>query len=127
MARTTKSEQPRRRRWASITQTADHLSKSERTVREMIYDGRLKGYRLGRTVFIDLNEVDDAMVEVSTPSCSERTVTPRSVSSCKVLMMPRMLRPSRSNRQTISVSPSRRYCMHSAKPGRSSRAPDITS
>jgi hypothetical protein len=59
------------RRWASIPQTAEHLNKSERTVREMLADGRLKGYRQadpnrrsGRSymVFIDLNEVDDAMV-----------------------------------------------------------------
>ena len=41
--------------------------------------------------------------------------------------MLRMLRPSRSSRQTIRVSPSRRYRMHSVKPGRSSRAPDMTS
>jgi excisionase family DNA binding protein len=59
--RTIKPEPPRPRRWASIAQTAEHLSKSERTVRQMIYDGRFKGYRLGRTVYIDLNEVDDAM------------------------------------------------------------------
>jgi excisionase family DNA binding protein len=39
-----------------------HLALSERTVRYMISDGRLKGYRLGRTVRIDLNEVDDALL-----------------------------------------------------------------
>ena len=30
------------------------------------------------------------LVEASTPSCSDRNVTPRSVSSCRVLTMPRM-------------------------------------
>jgi excisionase family DNA binding protein len=38
------------------------LSLSERTVRYMLADGRLKGYRLGRTVRLDLNEVDDALL-----------------------------------------------------------------
>jgi excisionase family DNA binding protein len=61
MARRTSISPSRGRRWASITETAEYLSKSERTVRQMIYDGRLKGYRLGRTVFIDLAEVDAAM------------------------------------------------------------------
>ena len=70
MARTTKSEQPRRRRWASITQTADHLSKSERTVREMIYDGRLKGYRLGRNMRGIINTLHEL---------TERGVTVRSL------------------------------------------------
>jgi excisionase family DNA binding protein len=63
MARRTKPKPSRsRRRWVSIAETAEHLSKSERTVRSMLADGRLKGYRLGRTVFLDLNEVDDAML-----------------------------------------------------------------
>jgi excisionase family DNA binding protein len=53
---------PRPRRWASLNQTADYMALAERTVRQMIADGRLKGYRLGRTVRVDLNEVDDAML-----------------------------------------------------------------
>jgi excisionase family DNA binding protein len=61
MARHTPLPKSRGRRWASIAQTAEYLSRGERTVRQMIYDGRLKGYRLGRTVFLDLNEVDNAM------------------------------------------------------------------
>jgi excisionase family DNA binding protein len=60
MARRT-TPKPARRRWASIAETAKYLSKGERTVREMTYDGRLKAYRLGRTIYLDLNEVDDAM------------------------------------------------------------------
>jgi excisionase family DNA binding protein len=62
MARRTPKPEPRRpRRWTSIAKTAEHLSKSERTVRSMLADGRLRGYRIGRTVFLDLNEVDDAL------------------------------------------------------------------
>ena len=41
--RTTPTPSRPQRRWASIAQTAEHLSKSE------------------RTVYIDLNEVDDTM------------------------------------------------------------------
>jgi excisionase family DNA binding protein len=59
---TTKPKPPWPRRWASMRETAKYVSVSERTVRYMLADGRLKGYRNGRTVFIDLNEVDDAMV-----------------------------------------------------------------
>jgi excisionase family DNA binding protein len=53
---------PRPRRRASLLQTAERLAVAERTARQMIYDGRLKGYRLGRTVRVDLNEVDDALL-----------------------------------------------------------------
>ena len=67
--RTTPTPSRPQRRWASIAQTAEHLSKSERTERSMLDDGRLKSYRQpdprtgrpGRTVYIDLNEVDDTM------------------------------------------------------------------
>ena len=50
------------RRWASIKQTAQHLGVTDRTVRAMIADGRITGYRSGnRLVRLDLNEVDAAM------------------------------------------------------------------
>lgn len=50
------------RRWASIQQTAEHLDVTDRTVRQMIADGRLRGYRNGHKVIrLDLNEVDAAM------------------------------------------------------------------
>jgi excisionase family DNA binding protein len=52
---------PRPRRWTSLLQTAERLAVAERAARQMIYDGRLTGHRRGRTVFLDLNEVDDAM------------------------------------------------------------------
>lgn len=50
------------RRWASINTTADYLGVSDRTIRQMIADGRICGYRNGRKVIrIDLNEVDASM------------------------------------------------------------------
>lgn len=50
------------RRYASLGETAEYLGVTERTVRTMISDGRLTGYRLGaRFIRLDLNEVDAAM------------------------------------------------------------------
>ena len=50
------------RRWVSIQDVADHLAVTERTVRAMIADGRITGYRNGRRLIrIDLNEVDAKM------------------------------------------------------------------
>jgi excisionase family DNA binding protein len=46
----------------SKQKTAEHLGVSERTVGYMVADGRLTGYRLGRTIRFDLNEIDDGMV-----------------------------------------------------------------
>lgn len=50
------------RRWASLQEAAEHLGVTDRTLRTMIADGRLKGYRSGpRLIRVDLNEVDDMM------------------------------------------------------------------
>ncbi|MEP9391157.1 excisionase family DNA-binding protein [Gordonia sp. VNK1] len=50
------------KRWASIQQTADYIGVTDRTIRQMIADGRICGYRNGRRVIrIDLNEVDASM------------------------------------------------------------------
>jgi excisionase family DNA binding protein len=50
------------RRYARISEAAEYLGVAERTVRQMISDGRLTGYRSGgKLVRVDLNEVDDAM------------------------------------------------------------------
>jgi excisionase family DNA binding protein len=49
-------------RWASIQATAQYLDVTDRTVRAMIADGRLRGYRSGnRLIRLDLNEVDSAL------------------------------------------------------------------
>ncbi|GAC86097.1 putative phage excisionase [Gordonia paraffinivorans NBRC 108238] len=50
------------RRWASLQEVAEYLGVTDRTIRQMIADGRLRGYRNGRKLIrIDLNEVDAAM------------------------------------------------------------------
>jgi excisionase family DNA binding protein len=50
---------PEPRRWRSIQETADYLGVSDKTVRQMIADERIKARRAGeRLIRIDLNEVD---------------------------------------------------------------------
>ena len=57
------SVKPTRRRWASINDIAEHLDVTERTVRQMIADGRLTGYRLSpKFIRLDLDEVDAALM-----------------------------------------------------------------
>jgi excisionase family DNA binding protein len=51
-----------RRRYVKIAEAADYLKVTDRTIRQMIADGRLTGYRSGtRLVRVDLDEVDAAM------------------------------------------------------------------
>lgn len=51
-----------RRRYAKISEAADYLGVTERTIRQMIADGRLRAYRNGRNIIrLDLNEIDAAM------------------------------------------------------------------
>lgn len=53
---------PTRRRYVKIAEAAAYLQVTTRTVRQMIADGRLTGYRSGnRLVRVDLNEIDAAM------------------------------------------------------------------
>lgn len=59
MATTSES---RRRRYAKLSEAAKYLGVTDRTIRQMIADGRLTGYRSGsRLVRVDLNEIDAAM------------------------------------------------------------------
>ena len=52
----------RRRRYAKLKEAAAYIGVTERTVRQMILDGRLIGYRNGaRLVRVDLDEIDAAM------------------------------------------------------------------
>jgi excisionase family DNA binding protein len=56
-----KTFSPARRRYCTINQAADYLDVTERTVRQMITDGRLVGYRMGaRFIRLDLDEIDAA-------------------------------------------------------------------
>ncbi|MCK8615851.1 excisionase family DNA-binding protein [Gordonia sp. C13] len=51
-----------RRRYASIKESAEYLGVTDRTIRQMIADGRLTGYRNGgRLIRLDLNEIDQSM------------------------------------------------------------------
>jgi excisionase family DNA binding protein len=53
---------PQRRRYATQAEAAEYLGVTTRTIRQMIADGRLTGYRLNpRFIRIDLNEIDAAM------------------------------------------------------------------
>jgi excisionase family DNA binding protein len=46
----------------SITQSAEYLGVTTRTIRQMIADGRLRGYRSGhRLVRLRVDEIDAAM------------------------------------------------------------------
>jgi excisionase family DNA binding protein len=47
--------------WVTKQFTAEYLRVNPRTVDNMIADGRLKGYRIGRTIRLRLDEIDAAM------------------------------------------------------------------
>lgn len=50
------------RRWASLQDAAEYLGVTDRTIRNMIADGRIRGYHNGRRVMrVDLNEIDANM------------------------------------------------------------------
>jgi excisionase family DNA binding protein len=56
---------PKQRAYVSITEAADYLGVTTRTIRQMIADGRLTGYRNGpRLIRLDRNEIDAAMQPV---------------------------------------------------------------
>lgn len=53
------------RRYITIAETAEYLQISPHTVRRLIADGELTGYRMGssrRTIRVDLNEIDDQLM-----------------------------------------------------------------
>ncbi len=47
------------RRWATIDEAAAYLGVATKTIRRMITDGQVTGYRLGaRLIRVDLDELD---------------------------------------------------------------------
>lgn len=53
------------RRYISIAEAADYLQISTRTVRRLIRDGELNGYRIGqsgRLIRVDMNEIDGQLL-----------------------------------------------------------------
>jgi excisionase family DNA binding protein len=53
------------RRYITVTEAAEYLQISDRTVRRLIRDGELNGYRMGRsrrTIRVDLNEIDEQLM-----------------------------------------------------------------
>jgi excisionase family DNA binding protein len=53
------------RRYVTIAEAAEYLQISDRTVRRLIADGELTGYRMGRSrrvIRIDLDEVDEQLM-----------------------------------------------------------------
>ena len=50
------------RNYATLKQAAEYLGVTDRTIRQMIADGRLTGYRNGpRLIRVDLNQIDVVM------------------------------------------------------------------
>jgi excisionase family DNA binding protein len=53
------------RRYITIAEAAEYLQISDRTVRRLITDGELTGYRMGRSsriIRVDLNEIDEQLM-----------------------------------------------------------------
>lgn len=53
------------RRYITIAEAAEYLQISDRTVRRLITDGELTGYRVGRSgrlIRVDLNEIDEQLM-----------------------------------------------------------------
>ena len=53
------------RRYITVAEAAEHLQISEKTVRRLIADGELNGYRMGRSgrvIRVDLNEIDEQLM-----------------------------------------------------------------
>ncbi|MGV0906261.1 excisionase family DNA-binding protein [Mycobacterium novum] len=53
------------RRYITIAEAAEYLQISDRTVRRLIADGELTGYRIGRSrrlIRVDLNQIDNELM-----------------------------------------------------------------
>jgi excisionase family DNA binding protein len=61
--------------YVSPAEAADYLGVNERTVRRMVSAGKLPGYRLGRLIKVDLNEVDSVLEPIPTVRKDRRQVS----------------------------------------------------
>lgn len=50
-----------RRRFVSVSVAAEYLSVSDRTIRYMVAQGRLQGFRNGRILRVDMNDVESCL------------------------------------------------------------------
>lgn len=56
-----------RRRWLSLTEAADYVGLSTKTLRRRIADGSLTGYRAGpRQIRVDVEELDGLLRRIPT-------------------------------------------------------------
>lgn len=68
MAATNTPARPRR---ASIADAAAYVPCSTKTIRRRIADGTLTGYRFGKKILVDLDELDAALHVIPTTSGPE--------------------------------------------------------
>jgi excisionase family DNA binding protein len=64
-----------RRRYITVAEAAEYLQISDRTVRRLIADGELNGYRMGRSgrvIRVDLNEIDEQLMRPMNPPPQQR-------------------------------------------------------
>lgn len=66
MAQTSSDKFQPKIRTGSTTKAAEILDASPGYVRQLIADGRLTGYRVGRLIKVDLNEVEALLVPIQT-------------------------------------------------------------
>ena len=77
--RATRRHPEHRRRYVKLSEVAEYLDVTTRTIRQMIADGRLTAYRSGgRLVRLDLDEVDAAMKPFGGAASAQPRWPPRS-------------------------------------------------
>jgi excisionase family DNA binding protein len=61
------SESDQSPRWASLDAAATHIAVSRKSIRRMISEGKITGYRAGdRLIRVDLNELNALMSPIQT-------------------------------------------------------------
>ena len=54
------------RRYVSTQKAAEYADCSYKTIRRLISNGQITGYRVGRVIRVDLNELDEALKPIPT-------------------------------------------------------------